>query len=251
MSAAVPLPPLAPAPDDLDWLDGLEEGVRENADLEAWEIEGMAHAEVLMRRLRRLRRREKEVIEQAQEWRQPIEEWESAELARLSGPIGWYEERLRTYALLLRERNDRAKTLRVPSGEVPTRRSKEPKISIDDPDVVIEWACNELQGGAFDEVIDTRFAVKVAEMKHRLGVVPVQDAWCTVCGCELVEPAEGEDGPWLHLGAGEYDHDAAPGERLTVVFRRVLEDESIEDVEMPGVSAEPPRTTAPKVNPNP
>lgn len=256
MTAMEPLPPLAPTSIDESALEVLEDTDPERAvEIPKWEIESLAHAEVLMRRLRRLRHRENDVKAQANDWRAPIDEWERAALARLAGPIERYTDQLKTYAILQREYDQRNKTLRVPSGEVPTRRDSGPKISIDDPDAVVEWACNQLGGAEFDEVIETSFSVKATAMKNRLEIHPTPDPWCRTCGCELVEPPDGIVGDlsaFRHLDpATDADHAAAPGERLAVIYRKPRDDEPDVELEIPGVSASKPKTTATAVKPYP
>jgi Bacteriophage Mu Gam like protein len=249
----VPLPDLPPAHalDEPDYLDDLEDAkspdhdnAREGAAREPWVITSEFSAEGAMRRLRRLTQRVRDVKDQAATWREPIDDWERDELARLAPGIEFLSIRLEAYAIERREADPRTKTIRVPSGEIPTRRAAA-CVKIIDDETFVDWAAGELEGGDFDEVVDTKLTPKVRAAQARLSIRYEPDPWCRICGTELVEPPEGEDVGWRHLDEAQTeDHAPEPGTTTFVAYVRASEDGEAEVVRVRGVAIEPERMTA-------
>jgi phage host-nuclease inhibitor protein Gam len=100
-------------------------------------------AEKVMRRLVAAHHRRKQIIDQADELIAPIEAWRDSQLVPWERRIAWFTDHLRQYAILRRfhlgERDPQAKTLRLPSGDVPTRRVDR-RVEVVDPAAFITWA---------------------------------------------------------------------------------------------------------------
>ncbi len=100
-------------------------------------------AEKLMRRLVAAHRRRAAIIAQAEELIDPIARWRDKELAPFERRIAWLRDHLMLYAVKRRhrlgEKDPQAKTLRLPSGTVPTTR-KEPRVDVMDEAAFVAWA---------------------------------------------------------------------------------------------------------------
>lgn len=100
-------------------------------------------AEKLMRRLVAARRRELAIEDEARDLIEPIEQWRDAQLAPWTRRIAWLADHLKLYAVKRRvrlgEKDPNAKTLKLPSGTVPTRRT-ERRVDVADPAAFLAWA---------------------------------------------------------------------------------------------------------------
>lgn len=147
------LPPedSAPFPDDvldeyLELTPGSDTGpvpVPDFDRLRKYEPTDDVEAEKLMRRLVLAHRRRAAIIKQAEDLIVPIEEWRDRELAPFERRIAWLSDHLTLYAVKRRirlgEKDPQAKTLRLPSGDVPTTR-KAPRVDVLDADEFTAWA---------------------------------------------------------------------------------------------------------------
>lgn len=100
-------------------------------------------AEKVMRRLVTAHRRRRLILDQAEELLDPIIRWRDEALKPWDRRIAWLTDHLRLYAVKRRwklgEKDPQAKTLKLPSGTVPTRR-KDRTVDVMDADAFIAWA---------------------------------------------------------------------------------------------------------------
>lgn len=100
-------------------------------------------AEKVMRRLVVALRRKQQIQEQYEELVDPIIRWREEALKPWDRRTAWLSDHLRLYAVKRRarlgEKDPQAKTLRLPSGSVPTRR-KERTVDVDNAEVFVAWA---------------------------------------------------------------------------------------------------------------
>jgi phage host-nuclease inhibitor protein Gam len=100
-------------------------------------------AEKIMRRLVAAYRRRAAIIAEARDLIEPIEKWRDEQLAPWDRRIAWLADHLKIYAVKRRvrlgEKDPAAKTLKLPSGAVPTRRT-ERRVDVSDPDAFLAWA---------------------------------------------------------------------------------------------------------------
>lgn len=109
-------------------------------------------AEKVMRRLVTAHHRRRQIIDQANELIAPIEAWRDSQLVPWERRIAWLTDHLRDYAIRRRfrlgERDPQAKTLKLPSGDVPTRR-QERRVDVMDAAAFIAWA----QANEYDSLV--------------------------------------------------------------------------------------------------
>jgi phage host-nuclease inhibitor protein Gam len=100
-------------------------------------------AEKIMRRLVAAHRRRAAIIDEARDLIEPIEKWRDEQLAPWNRRIAWLADHLKIYAVKRRvrlgEKDSAAKTLKLPSGTVPTRRT-ERRVDVSDPAAFVAWA---------------------------------------------------------------------------------------------------------------
>lgn len=100
-------------------------------------------AEKLMRRLVAAIRRRDSIKQQAADLIAPIEAWRDRELAPFERRVAWLTDHLKLYAIKRRvrlgEKDPQAKTLRLPSGTVPTTR-RDRRVDVHDGDKFVAWA---------------------------------------------------------------------------------------------------------------
>lgn len=129
-------PDFAPPPDTLPNVDAFER-------LRRFEPTDDVAAEKVMRRLVYAHRRRREIKAQAEELLDPIIRWRDESLAPWERRIAWLSDHLKLYAVkrrwLLGEKDPGAKTLKLPSGTVPTRR-KDRTVDVMDEAAFLAWA---------------------------------------------------------------------------------------------------------------
>lgn len=100
-------------------------------------------AEKVMRRLVAAHRRRRQILDQAEEMLDPIIRWRDDALKPWDRRIAWLTDHLRLYAVKRRwrlgEKDPAAKTLKLPSGTVPTRR-KDRTVDVMDAEAFVTWA---------------------------------------------------------------------------------------------------------------
>lgn len=165
--------------------------------VQGWQIDSLDAAEWAARRLIAAERRADEVRAQAEIWREPIDRWETDELARLDPAIRYFTDRLRAFALVRRADDERHnKTTRLPSGEITTRSGGEPKVVVEDEAAVIAWAKETLTEGELPAVVKKVETVllpglraAVAAVEQELLLPPAQ--WEPITGVYVDDPANG------------------------------------------------------------
>lgn len=121
---------LAEAPDDV-W--------RIRDDMAAdWAMRKLAEAQA---HIDQLDRQHLEYVTRADQWRQRV----------IAGPrrdVEFFTAHLAVYAQQVRSQSGgKVKTLRLPSGEVPTRTGSAPRPTIEDPQAVLQWALDQRDRG--------------------------------------------------------------------------------------------------------
>ncbi len=147
----------------------------ESEAVQRWQISGLDTADWAMRKLAETEQKRRVVIQQAQEWRNRIDAWLTAELSPLEARAAFFEYHLERYALAQREADPKAKSLRLPSGTVRTT-SKGPKVIVADEEAVIEWAKSSL-GDRAASVVRTTERVMVGELKEVVRMVETEDGF--------------------------------------------------------------------------
>lgn len=145
-------------------------------------------AEKVMRRLVTAHQRRRQIIDQADELIAPIAAWRDSQLVPWERRIAWFTDHLREYAVLRRfrlgERDPQAKTLKLPSGDVPTRR-QERRVDVIDAAAFIAWA----QANDYDSLVRTPTPppeVAKAEVKKAVMIMEKDGALIPVLGGEVV-----------------------------------------------------------------
>ncbi len=106
----------------------------------AWSVCDTGSAEWAMRKLAHAEHQIAEVRADARRFKDQIEAWEKAQLRRPERAANFFTGQLVTYARRKREEEDQ-KTLKLPSGEVTSRRNPaRPEIVKDEESDFIEWA---------------------------------------------------------------------------------------------------------------
>jgi phage host-nuclease inhibitor protein Gam len=138
------------------------------------ELAGTEQAQWAMAELARLRGLLGELKVQSDAWTARITKWYEDSTHPLKGRAAFLEDRLEHYALAMRERFDTA-TVKLPSGEVTTRKSAAKVVSTDD-DAVIAWLKDNATQLDFDDCVRTTYELRISEVrKHVSPHVAVDD----------------------------------------------------------------------------
>lgn len=236
-------------PEEPEWFDELDDMIESGEEVivyppaaAGWEITSTVQAENVMRRLRRLEARKRETKEQAQTWREPIDEWEADQLKRCEPGIAFFTQQLREFGIRHRREWPKEPTIRLPSGEIGTRVGKAPTVDVVDERAVIAWIDAYIDGPT-DEVVKTERSVKLTPFRAIVEPRRLPTPWCVQCGGQLVEQIHEIDGSssWTHLEAeiGE-DHRAEPVMEWAVVY---LDNDDV-PLQVQGVAVRQPEITA-------
>lgn len=258
-----------PIPADLtaapEWAtDELDEALVAGAVLpevvERWQITEDGQAEWAMRKLAALAARADEVRAQARGWRNPIDEWERAELERVERPARFFAAHLERYGLDVRANDPRRATVPLPSGEIATRAPKAPTVTIDDEAALLAWLGEHLPGTLYGEVVKVTTTAQIMPLRRLVSARLADLPFCGHCGESLdVTVLKALTGPhelgreYRHASDGEYDHEASPAPGFEVVWTGADADgtplvEGLAGQVVPGLSASLAATTV-KVNP--
>lgn len=146
--------------------------------LARWTIEDDGAAEWALRHLAAAQSSLTEVRDQADIWRSQIDRWEDDQAGRHQGRIAFFVGHLEDFARRRRAENPRAKTLRLPSGEVRSTSHKEaPKIV--DPEALAEWAREHAP-----DVVETTYRVPARALKDVAVIVEELEMCSAILACD-------------------------------------------------------------------
>lgn len=198
-----PIPPIADELDEAilaELLAGdsptyvLPEDNDRRARVRAWYPATEDEAEWCLRKYAAVEAREAEIRERHAAWREPIDAWKTAELARVAPAKAFFDSRLQMFALARRAEDPKnAKTTRLPSGSIGTRGSDTPKAVIADDAAVIAWAQSTLTGDEYDAVVQTVESVKLLGLRNQITVQEVDvllppGEWQAITGIWVDDP---------------------------------------------------------------
>lgn len=200
-----PIPPIADELDEailaaalLPAVDGPVYVLPEDNDrlnrVRAWYPLTEGEAEWCLRKYAAVEAREAEIRERHATWREPIDTWQAAELARVAPAKAFFDSRLQVFALARRAEDPKnAKTTRLPSGTIGTRGSETPKVVVGEEAAVIAWAQSTLTGDEYDAVVETKESVKLTGLRKILRVAEVDvlltaREWEAVTGIRIDDP---------------------------------------------------------------
>lgn len=143
----------------------------------------LEHAERAMRHLGHLQREITEASQQAAVWHDEIDRWHASVDQPLRRRAAFVTRQLEAFAI--EHRTERAKTVRLPSGEIATRRAKDPVVDIVDEAAVLEWAGDTLDMDAYADVVKTVESVRIARLRDHVVIDGDDD------GRVVVHPATG------------------------------------------------------------
>lgn len=171
----------------------LERHITARVDDERFTVDSMEKADWAVRKIARERRRLAEARELAKAERSRIDEWEAEQTQRCETATAFFEDLLQNYHRRLLDDDPKAKTVRLPSGELVARKLPDSLIC-DGGDDTIEWT----EQHEPDAVV-VRKTVDRSKMKRRLGVGSNERPE----GFEAIDPATGEVVPgfWFQVGA--------------------------------------------------
>lgn len=214
-----------------DWALELDEAILAGVEVEPdrrerWRIGSDEQAEWAMRKLAFLGIRHQEVAARAVGWRERIDEWERAELKRITPGVAHFRAMLEEYGILERERDESRATVHVPSGEVSTRKPKTAAVIVVDEEAFIEWAEDMLPEYLFAEVVETKRSAKLMSIRKNTEARAALLLICAECGHPVVQRELG----WYHNidddEGGDADnayfdgnHEARPTNGYEVVWR--------------------------------
>ena len=150
----VPVPP---------WIEG-EQPV-ESLEAQRWEITGIRSAEWAMARAAQYDARLAEIDAEADHWRRMIDDWVDRQSREARRSSEFFHGHLERFALAQREATGEA-TLRLPSGEVRTRKGQG-RFVVTDEDAALCWAPDEA----------TRRRLLVSKVKDHVEVVQRLAGW--------------------------------------------------------------------------
>ena len=195
-----PIPPELAAPDDDGWVEELMERAvalvspavdiataleiltaplaadesDEDSTARRWEIDGLGSAEWAMRHVAETDAELAELAHQAAEWAERIQAWFDQRAAQLGARRAFFAGHLERYALALREDDERAKTLTLPSGKVSTQGSS-PKVGIADEAVVQVWAQTNIPEQLLSNVVKVETKVLLPGLRKHVKVEEIPD----------------------------------------------------------------------------
>lgn len=193
------------------------------------ELTGREHASWAMAEVARLERGRADLADQAIAWKARIDAWYRDLDRPMSGRQAFLVDRLKRYAIATRELDGSA-SLHLPSGDITTRRAKQPSIVLDDTNdvaesLVLTWASETFGEDDYDDVVKTVTSLRISELRKRCVIVTVgggDDVRRLVVLAGTVHV--GEDGT-------PFDSDGEPIDNIDAFV-------------VPGVAIEDPETTA-------
>lgn len=177
------------------------------------ELADEKQAAAVMAALRRLEADRLRLIEQADAYRARIDAWVQAATIKSARRAEFLSGTLERYALAVRARYPHMKSFRYPTGDITTKRAKEPKVVVLDEPAVIKWAADTLPSDVYALVVKTVESVLISELRK-------------VVRLEQVRPPHEDEEPAFHVVYGEKT------------------DEGDEREVVPGLGIELPVTTA-------
>ncbi len=156
------------------------------------ELADEKQAAAVMATLRRLEADRLAIVEQAESYRARIEAWVQASTATMSRRAAFLSGVLERYALARRARYPHMKSFRYPTGDITTKRDKQPKVVVLDEAAVIAWAGDNLPSDLYARVVKTVESVLISELR------------------KIVAFAE-QDGAWFVFYGGDTEREIVPG----------------------------------------
>lgn len=163
---------------------------------ERFVVDTLEKADWAVRKIARERRRLDTVLEVAAAERKRIDEWETEQRARSEQSTLFLLDMLERFHREQLDDDPKAKTIRLPAGELVARKNPDTLIC-DGGEDTIEWA----EANAPDTVV-VRKAIDRAKLKRRLGVGPTERPE----GFEAIDPGTGEviPGAWFQIGVVKF-----------------------------------------------
>jgi hypothetical protein len=236
MPDIVPLPPELCAPDDAPAMADVLRGdlVEAGTDLPSkWHIGDDRSAEWAMRMLVQIELKRSEVREQASRWMQEIVDWLERQDRSLARGVNYFDGQLRTYALARRAIDEDAKTLRLPSGDVNTTKTR-PRLEITDGDALLGF----LKAANRTELIRTKEEVQVSALKDAVKIEHGPALFSVSMDCGDTFEADSDDVRFCRVCGAE----GAVMEVEQIVFEQWWP--TLYGVVLPGVEVVPPSVSA-------
>lgn len=163
-----------------------------------WRIDGTGSAEWAMAHLAGIDANLAALKEQRDAYLDRIKTWHADAARRLIVSRAFFAHHLEEYARELRLADDKATTLRLPSGKVTTTRHR-PKVEVADEAAVIAWADENLSVAEAEAVIKTEQSVLVSELRKLAEPgTTTTGLWAMdlSCGCSVaIKPIDPKDAP--------------------------------------------------------
>jgi phage host-nuclease inhibitor protein Gam len=136
------------------------------AERETFKITDLGSATWAMRKLAHIKAQEKQIHDTACAEIERIEAWDAAEHKRLDGEAMFFESHLIDYHQRLIAEDPKAKTVRLPHGQLKCR-AQQPEWTKDE-DKLLEWA----KAADPTNLVEIKESARWAEIKKRLSVLP-------------------------------------------------------------------------------
>lgn len=162
--------------------DDLEDRITGPAPVEGFTVDSLERADWAVRKIARSRRRLAEAKELAAAERKRIDEWEAEQVARCQSATEYLEELLTRYHRDVLKDDPKAKTIRLPAGELVARKLPDALVCDGGVDC-IAWA--ELNA---PDTVAVRKTVDRSKMKRRLVVGSTERPE----GFEAIDPSTGQ-----------------------------------------------------------
>ncbi len=162
-----------------------------------WTISDDRTAEWAMRLYAQAERELAEAGERASEWHAEIDRWLTAAGKRPAQTMEFFAHHLERYQRARRDADPKNTTLRLPSGEVPSRKRSE-HVDIVDADDLAFWAWANHRPDLL------KLSPQVSKVRETVQIEDRVDHWwyAMSCGCEGEMPAPEVGGPDSLVGAG-------------------------------------------------
>lgn len=165
-------------------------------DLDSW-VNSDERAEWMMRVLVRAQLRVIEHTLRRDAWVRRITDWYDQATQADRTQIERLTTALERYAVACRARDRNRKTVLLPSGEIATRREKDPRVEITDEKAVLVWAKDTLDAVEYERCVRTTQSPLISELRRVLRIEAFEDgdravidkAGQIVPGVTIVDPA--------------------------------------------------------------
>lgn len=135
-------------------------------DAELEPIANQEIAEYALRRIATIEDHVRRVRAQASMWRSRIDAWLTDETTAPAARVDRLNRMLVAWGIEQRNANPRGTaTFRLPSGEIATKRGKEPTVELDDEEAFLAWAVEELDAARYEAVTRTTTKALISEVR--------------------------------------------------------------------------------------